>query len=94
MSNKINHDVITDFLDNIKKDIERARENPDLIAGGMNNDDNAEVTFGVKPELAKTVTLAGNGMGLGYAYAKDNKQAIDTFLQELGLGATNEEIYF
>ena len=94
VSNKIRREIINQFLSTIKQDVEDACTNPDLIVNGLSNDDNAEVIFGVKPEIAKAVTLNNNGMGLGYAYAKDNKTGIDTFLQELGLGETNEEIYF
>ena len=35
-----------------------------------------------------------NQLGIGYKDAFENKSNIDSFLQSLGMGATNEEIYF
>lgn len=94
VKSKLDNSVIDSFLNNIKEDITRACENPNLIVEGMTRDDDAEATFGIKPSLAKDVTLNGNGMGLGFKLARENKSAIDTFLEALGIGETNEEIYY
>ena len=60
----------------------------------MNRDSTPEKTFGVAPETAEAVLRANNGMGLGFKKAKENKEAIETFLALFNLKDIDEKIYY
>ena len=94
VNNKLSRSTVDSFLADLEKDINNGLEKPELIEEGLNKNSAAEALFGIKPEIAKTVTANSNGMGLGFAKAKENKEAIDLFLSLFGIGATNEEIYY
>ncbi|MBQ0008960.1 MAG: hypothetical protein KBS97_01630 [Firmicutes bacterium] len=94
VSNKLERNIVDSFLSSLEKDINDGLANPELIQKGLSANSAAEVLYGIKPEQAKAVTANNNGMGLGFALAKDNKEAIDLFLSLFGIGATNEEIYY
>lgn len=94
VSNKLSRDSVDRFLTSLEKDIKDGLENPTLIEEGLKSNSASEALYGIKPEIAKVATLNNNGMGLGFAIAKDNKEAIDLFLSLFGTGATNEEIYY
>ena len=44
--------------------------------------------------MAKNVLSDNNKLGLGYISAKENKLAIDNFVNLFGVEDTNEEIYY
>ncbi len=94
VNNKLERDVVDKFLEDLKKDINTGIANPEIIQQGLTANSAAEALYGIKPEQAMAVTANNNGMGLGFAIAKDNKEAIDLFLSLFGIGATNEEIYY
>lgn len=94
VNNKLARESVDRFLTSLEKEIKDGLENPALIEEGLKLNSASEALFGIKPEIAKAVTLNNNGMGLGFAKAKDNKEAIDLFLSLFGIGATNEEIYY
>ena len=94
VNNKLERNAIDTFLASLEKDINDGLANPELIQQGLAKNSASEVLYGIKPEQAKAVTANNNGMGLGFAKAKDNKEAIDLFLSLFGIGATNEEIYY
>lgn len=94
VNNKLSKSSVDYFLGELEKDINNGLEKPELIEEGLKKNSAAEALFGIKPEIAKAVTANYNGMGLGFAKAKDNKEAIDLFLSLFGIGATNEEIYY
>ena len=94
VNNKLERTVVDKFLEDLEKDINAGISNPELIQQGLIANSAAEALYGIKPEQAKAVTANNNGMGLGFALAKDNKDAIDLFLSLFGIGATNEEIYY
>lgn len=94
VNNKLERNVVDKFLEDLEKDINAGITNPEIIQQGLAANSATEALFGIKPEQAKAVTANNNGMGLGFANAKDNKEAIDLFLSLFGIGATNEEIYY
>ena len=94
VNNKLERNVVDKFLEDLEKDINAGITNPEIIQQGLAANSAAEALYGIKPEQAKVVTANNNGMGLGFAKAKDNKEAINLFLSLFGIGATNEEIYY
>lgn len=84
----------TSFLSSLEGDIKAALNNGDVLAEKLAEADNAEAVFGVNPTVAANVTKNGNGMGLGFKLAKDNKEGIDKFLKVFNIDATSEEIYY
>ena len=82
------------FLDSLKADIEGAIENPSLLEDDLNQIENAQEKYGVAPAMAKAVLANNNGMGLGFAKAKDNKAAIENFLGIFGIKDIDEKVYF
>ena len=44
--------------------------------------------------MAENVLRKNNGMGLGFKLAKDNKEAIKTFLSIFGINNVDEKIYY
>lgn len=94
VNNKLEKNAVDTFLASLEKDINDGLANPELIQQGLAKNSASEALYGINPEQAKAVTANNNGMGLGFAKAKDNKEAIDLFLSLFGIGATNEEIYY
>ena len=84
------------FLETIKSDISDAVSNPTLVKENLNEMSSVEETqakFGINADVAEAV-LKYNGVGLGYMSAKENKEAIDSYISLFGMAVTNEEIYF
>ena len=94
VNNKLKRASVDEFLNKLEKDINDGIANPTIIEEGLSKNSAAEAIYGINPAQAKKVTANNNGMGLGFAKAKDNKEAIDLFLSLFGIGATNEEIYY
>ena len=82
------------FLKCLKKDIEAAIADPSKMTEGMNRDAAPAETFGVAPAMAEAAMRNNNGMGLGFKYAKENKEAIETFLELFNLKDIDEKIYY
>ena len=82
------------FLKCLKKDIEAAIADPTKMSEGMNRDAAAAEKFGVAPAMAEAVLKKNNGMGLGFKYARENKEAIETFLSLFNLRDIDEKIYY
>ena len=82
------------FLSSLEEDINKAIENPDIIAEILSEIENPQGVFGVPPEMASKVTKNGNRMGLGFKLAKENKEGIDKFLSVFSISETSEEIYY
>ena len=83
------------FLSSLKEDIENAIADPTKLSAGMNKaGESAQEIFGVAPVMAETVMRNNNGMGLGFKYAKDNKDAIVNFLGLFNINEVPETVYF
>lgn len=83
------------LLDSIEKDINDAVINPDLIADGLKDLSQEEVTakYGVASQVAVAVMKNNNGLGLGFKAGIEIKDEIDSFISLFSLENTNEEIY-
>ena len=65
-----------------------------VLKEGLAQSSQAETIYGVAPETAVEVLEEGNGMGLGFKYAKENKASIDQFLSLFNIATTDEKIYY
>lgn len=93
---EVDQKVSKQFLEDLKKDIEKEIETPDVIAEALKDLSAEEIAsiYGVPAETAVAVLKDGNGLGLGFKKAKENKDNIDSFIELFGLDKTNEEIYY
>ena len=94
LKNTVDSEIGNGFLDTLKEDIDAAIRNSDVLLAGMNKSEDPSTVFGVAPQMAANVLKNGNGMGLGFKKAKDNKAAIDQFLTLFNINETDEGIYF
>ncbi len=90
----VEKEIAKDFLESLKKDINGVIKNPSLFTKTLKSTKNIIGLYGIDPAVAETITKESNGMGLGFEYAKDNKQAVETFLKLFNIEGFNEEIYF
>ena len=82
------------FLNSLKNDINSAIKDPTLLSAGLNKATSPSEQFGIAPTMAEAVLKKNNGMGLGFARAKENKESIDNFLKLFNIAGVNEENYF
>ena len=98
IKNNLNREAAEEFLTTLKGDIEAGLETPNLISAGISKAGGQQEMiqrFGVAAGAAMNVTAQGNGMGLGFAYAKDIKEEIDNSLTTVyEHSVTTEEMYF
>ena len=94
VKNTLEKEVVTSFLSSLKDDIEGAIANPTKLSAGMAKESAAAEVFGVAPQMAENVLKKNNGMGLGFKYAKENKEAIEIFLALFDIKDIDEKIYF
>ena len=88
--------MIDSYLKKLKNDINVAIETPEVITEPISKigEELALSLYGVNLNVAKNVLSDNNKLGLGYINAKDNKQAIDNFINLFGVEETDEEIYY
>ena len=96
IKDNLKKEVADEFLTSIKNDINAVIEQPTLITEKLGSLDEQEMMslYGTKPQVAMAVTKAGNGLGLGYKNAKENKDNIDAFISLFSLEKTDEKIYY
>ena len=94
IKNSVDAALATLFLDSLKNDIEEAIADPSKLSAGMNKESAANEVFGVAPTMVENVLRKNNGMGLGFKSAKENKEAIETFLSLFNMKDIDEKIYF
>lgn len=94
VKNTLEKELVTSFLSSLKDDIEGAIADPSKLSAGMAKESAAQEVFGVAPQMAENVLKKNNGMGLGFKYAKENKDAIETFLALFDIKDLDEKIYF
>ena len=94
VKNTLEKELVTSFLSSLKDDIEGAIADPSKLSAGMAKESAAQEVFGVAPQMAENVLKKNNGMGLGFKYAKENKEAIETFLALFNIKDLDEKIYF
>ncbi len=101
MKNSVPQATGETFLENLQDSIEKAIDDPELLAEGLSvyAEEEATAQYGFNPKVIVNVfkqkNASGiNAMGLGFKKAFDIKADIDAFLNVLGLEETSEEIYF
>ena len=94
VNNSLEYDKVRLFLNDLEKDIKDAIADPSKMSAGMSKIEDAATVYGVAPMMAENVLKKNNGMGLGFKLAKDNKEAINTFLGIFGINNVDEKIYF
>ena len=94
VKNSVEKDTADKFLEALKEDVTNVLANPDLFTNALAGKENAKEVYGVEPAAAVNVTKNNNGMGLGFEYAKDNKEAIANFLSLFNIEGYSEEVYY
>ena len=94
VKNSVEKDTADKFLKAVKEDVTNVLANPDLFTNALAGKENAKEVYGVEPTAAANVTKNSNGMGLGFEYAKDNKEAIANFLELFNIEGYSEEVYY
>ena len=82
------------FLEDLKRDIDEAIADPSVMSAGMSEIEDAATVYGVAPAMAENVLRKNNGMGLGFKLAKDNIEAINTFLGIFGINNVDEKVFY
>ena len=94
IKNSVEADLGNTFLDSLKNDINAAIEKPELLSAGLSKSSSPAEQYGVAPAMAEAVLKKNNGMGLGFAHAKENKDAVNAFLSIFNIAELNEENYY
>ena len=97
IKNSAQKSSIKKYLNTLEEDVNKAVENPDLIAEAISAlpDEEASAKYGVPATLAVKALKDNNGLGLGMKSAYTIKEDIDSFLKNVqNLEATSEEIYY
>ena len=94
VKNTLEKELVASFLSSLKDDIESAIIDPSKLSAGMAKESAAAEVFGVAPQMAESVLRKNNGMGLGFKYAKENREAIEAFLALFDIKDIDEKIYF
>ncbi len=94
VKSSLEYEKVRLFLNNIEEDIKDAIADPSKMSAGMSKIEDAATVYGVAPAMAESVLRKNNGMGLGFKLAKDNKEAINTFLGIFGINNVDEKIYY
>lgn len=90
----VERETAKDFLESLKKDINGAIKDPSVFTKTLQSNTETNTLYGIDPAVAEAVTKDNNGMGLGFEYAKDNKEAVENFLKLFNIEGLDEEIYF
>ena len=94
VKNSLDPNKVRYFFDDLKRDIEEAIADPSKMSAGMSKAEDANTLYGVAPAMAENVLRKNNGMGLGFKLARENKEAINTFLGIFGINNVDEKVYF
>ena len=94
IKNDVEKDKADTFLNKLKKDINAAIKDSNVLLEAMNKVESANTFFGIQPQAAANALANNNSIGLGFKKAKENKAAIDKFLSLFNIAETNEEIYY
>ena len=94
VKNSLEYEKVRLFLNDLEKDINSAIADPSKMSTGMSKIEDAATVYGVAPQMAENVLKKNNGMGLGFKLARDNKEAISTFLNIFNIKDIDEKVYF
>ena len=96
IKNTVEKKVGDAFLTNLQSNINAEIMNPNVINDNLGSLDETEVTslYGVSPSVATAVMQDGNGLGLGFKKAFDNKENVESFLSLFDINNLDEEVYY
>ena len=94
VKSSLEYEKVKLFLNDLEKDIKNAIADPSKMSAGMSKIEDAATVYGVAPAMAENVLRKNNGMGLGFKLARENKEAIKTFLGIFGINEVDEKIYY
>ncbi len=94
IKNNLDKATANSFLDSLESDINGVLETPELLTQKIPDNEEMLAKYGTKAQVAMAVTKAGNGLGLGYKKAYENKENIDSYLSLFSIEKTNEAIYY
>ncbi len=94
VKSSLEYEKVRLFLNDLESDIKDAIADPSKMSAGMSKIEDAATVYGVAPAMAESVLRKNNGMGLGFKLAKENKDAINTFLGIFGINNVDEKIYY
>ena len=90
----VDNQIASPFLESLKVDVENALKDGTVISEALADTTELKTMYGIQPSVAANLTKNGNGMGLGFAYAKENRAAVENFLKLFNIEGVNEEVYF
>ena len=84
------------MLKAVKSDIEKLVKRPNAFLKAVKGLEDQIIASKAtaKKEVIVELLSDNNALGMGFKYAKENKEAIDTFVKAVGMGETSEEIYY
>lgn len=94
IKNNVDKSLGESFLNSLEREIGQAINDSSKLSEGMSKATNPNELFGVAPNVAASVMSNNNGMGLGFKFARDNKDAIANFLSIFSINNIDEKIYF
>ena len=94
VKSSLEYEKVRLFLNDLESDIKDAIADPSKMSAGMSKIEDAATVYGVAPAMAESVLRKNNGMGLGFKLARENKDAINTFLGIFGINNVDEKIYY
>ena len=96
ISNNLDAESGKAFLAKVKSDVESFLDDPTVLEASLGNMDQTKVQskFSAPIAMIKKMTSQNNRMGLGFKYAKDNKEAIANFCSLFGINDIDETVYY
>lgn len=96
VSNKIEKEIINQFLDKLENDINNLMNDPSLFENYNYNYSSEQIKeiYGIPNIEIVDQVLKGNTIGIGYKKAYEIKNEIDEYITKFGLGTSDDEIYF
>lgn len=96
VNNKADENKVKALLSMIKEEIEALINDSTVIESCTSavSDESFASKLGGSKVLIQKLIFSSNKIGIGFEYAYEFKTSIDSFIQTLGINATNEETYF
>ena len=85
---------VGNFLASAKENIEGMLADTSKMTANMAKAEDPQTFFGIPPQMAKKITDKNNGLAITYMPAKDNKEAIKTYMNILGVTGVNDEVFY
>ncbi|MCR5309704.1 MAG: hypothetical protein K6E21_06320 [Bacilli bacterium] len=85
---------VGNFLAATKENIEAMLADTTKMTANMSKTEDPQAFFGIPPQMAKKITDKNNGLAITYMPAKDNKEAIKSYMNILGVQGVNDEVFY